>query len=66
MGHQQAPTMSDLLQTPYVLVGSEEEILHQLRANRDRWGITRYTVRTEALDALAPIIHRLRLGAEAR
>ena len=47
MGRQQAPTMSDLVETPYVLVGSEDEILHQLRANRDRWGITRYTVRTE-------------------
>ena len=63
---QPAPTMSDLVETPYVLVGSEDEILHQLRANRDRWGITRYTVRTEALDALAPIIDRLRLEAGAR
>ena len=66
MGQEQAPTMSDLAETPYVLVGSEDEILHQLRANRDRWGITRYTVRTEALDALAPIIDRLRLEGSAR
>lgn len=66
MGHQRAPTMSDLLETPYVLVGSEDEILHQLCSNRDRWGITRYTVRTEALDAVAPIIDRLRLEGGAR
>ena len=66
MGQQQAPTVADLVETPYVLVGSEVEILHQLGANRDRWRITRYTVRTEALDALAPIIDRLRLEAGAR
>jgi probable F420-dependent oxidoreductase len=63
MGEDLAPSLSSLAATPYLLVGTEDEIVRQLHANEDRWGFTRYTVRDEAIDALAPIIERLRAGA---
>jgi probable F420-dependent oxidoreductase len=66
MGNDVAPALSLLLETPYLLVGSESEIVQQLHSSRDRWGITRYTVRDSAIDAMAPIIDRLRSGASSR
>ena len=59
MGAELVPSLSDLLETPYLLVGTEDEILDQLCRQDARWGITRYTVRADAVDALAPIIERL-------
>lgn len=66
MGDDLAPALSVLLETPYLLVGTEDQVLQQLHSNRDRWGMTRYTVRDDAIDALAPIIERLRSGAASR
>jgi probable F420-dependent oxidoreductase len=44
---------------PYVLIGTEDEIVAKVRENRRRWGITRYAVRREALDTLGPLLPRL-------
>lgn len=60
LGEDLAPSMQALADTPFLLIGSDDEVVHQLRTNRDRWGITRYTVRAEAVEPLAPIIERLR------
>lgn len=44
------------LQTPYLLIGTAEEIADQLRASRERWGFSYITVHEPYLSALAPVI----------
>lgn len=44
----------DLAQTPYVLIGSVNQIVEKLYRCRERWGISYFVVR--ALDAFAPVI----------
>ena len=39
------PTVTDLLDCPYVLIGTAAEIAGKLRRLQDRWGFSRYTVR---------------------
>lgn len=51
--------VEELLATPYVLIGTEDEIVAAVDGHRRRWGITRYVVRAEALDALAPVLPRV-------
>ncbi len=45
-----------LLETPYVLIGSQAEIAGQLRANRERWGISYISTFWPNAEALAPVI----------
>jgi probable F420-dependent oxidoreductase len=56
-------TVAQLLATPFVLIGTEDEIVSALAEHRKRWGITRYVVREAALDPLTPIVMRLTSGA---
>jgi probable F420-dependent oxidoreductase len=51
---------SDADESPYVLVGDPDKMVGKLLAGRDRWGITHYTVRAEAMTAFAPVLARLR------
>ncbi|MGC0272940.1 LLM class flavin-dependent oxidoreductase [Pseudactinotalea sp. Z1739] len=44
---------------PYILVGTREQILEQLEATRQRWGITRFVVRAGALEAAADLLAAL-------
>jgi probable F420-dependent oxidoreductase len=53
-------TIDDALATPFLALGTEDEIASQLLASRERWGISYYSVRD--LDAFAPVIARLRLA----
>jgi probable F420-dependent oxidoreductase len=50
---------ADVQAAPYLLVGTEDEIVAKVRENERRWGITRYAVRRPALDALGPLLPRL-------
>jgi probable F420-dependent oxidoreductase len=52
------PSLEDALASPYTLVGTVEDIVKKLIGVRDRWGITRYTVRS--LDPIAEVIVALR------
>jgi probable F420-dependent oxidoreductase len=52
-------TVADVLDSPFVLLGSVDEIVAQLRERRARWGLSYYVVFRPALDALAPIVERL-------
>jgi probable F420-dependent oxidoreductase len=52
-------SVAELRQVPYLLVGTEEEIVAAVAGHRRRWGITRYAVRRNALDLLVPLIPRL-------
>ncbi|WP_433386743.1 LLM class flavin-dependent oxidoreductase [Micromonospora sp. KLBMP9576] len=61
-----APTAADvglsvpeLLATPFVLIGTEDEIVAAVAVHRRRWGITRFVVRADALDPLTPVLPRL-------
>ena len=53
----------ELVQIPYVLVGTVEEVADKILRCRDRWGITYFAVR--ALDDFVPVIERVR-DLEAR
>jgi hypothetical protein len=57
-GRIQGLTVEDALETPFLALGTHDEIAEHLRTCRERWGITYFTVRE--LDAFAPVIARLR------
>lgn len=52
------PTVRDLLDSPYILIGSPQELATKFARLRDRWGFTRYTVRS--LEPLTEILAALR------
>jgi len=52
-------TADEILGSPFVLLGSIDEMLAQLAAQRRRWGFSYYTVFESALDTLAPVVERL-------
>jgi probable F420-dependent oxidoreductase len=51
-------TVGDALSTPFLALGTLDEVADHLRAANERWGISYFVVR-EA-DAFAPVIERLR------
>jgi len=53
-------TVDQLRATPYVLVGTVDEIAAAIAGHEQRWGITRYGVRRTALDRIGPLLERLR------
>lgn len=55
----QAMTADELLQTPFVLLGTIDEMAEQLCRNRERYGFTYYTVHGPYMDTLAPVIERV-------
>ncbi|MPV36375.1 LLM class flavin-dependent oxidoreductase [Georgenia subflava] len=51
---------ADLLTVPYVLAGTEDEIVAAVTEHKRRWGITRYVVRAaDMLDDMATLLPRL-------
>jgi probable F420-dependent oxidoreductase len=53
-------TEAEALTSPYLLIGSVEEIARQVLANRDRYGFTHHTVHGQYREAFAPVIARAR------
>jgi probable F420-dependent oxidoreductase len=53
-------TADDLLAAPYVLFGTVDELVAELRAHQRRWGISRFVVRAGALDDAETLLARLR------
>ena len=51
------PSVLDVIECPYVLVGTADELLDKLRRLQQRWGFTRFTVRT--LEPAAELVGRL-------
>jgi probable F420-dependent oxidoreductase len=49
----------DILSTPYLLVGTVDQIIEKLQAGRERWGFSYYVVFERMLDAFAPVVARL-------
>jgi probable F420-dependent oxidoreductase len=53
-------TAGQILETPFLFVGTIEEMAEQVIRNRDRYGFTYYTVHEPYLDEFAPVIERVR------
>ena len=51
-----AETIAD---SPYMLVGSPEEIATDLHRYRDRWGLSYYTVMADQMEKFAPVVAEL-------
>lgn len=49
----------DVLQAPFVWLGTVEQIAAQIRHHRDRWGIDSYVVRAEAIDHASDVLDAL-------
>jgi probable F420-dependent oxidoreductase len=52
-------SVADILESPFVLLGTVDEIVTQLVARRARWGISYYVVFEPVIDAFAPVVARL-------
>ena len=52
-------TAADIRQSPFVLVGSVEQIVEALQERRERWGISYYVIFERDMDAFAPVVARL-------
>jgi probable F420-dependent oxidoreductase len=55
-------TADEVLETPFLLIGTVPEIAGQLEERRDRFGFTYLTVHDPFMAALAPVIERLGVG----
>ena len=53
-------SVEEALETPYLLIGTIDEIAAQLRRTRERWGYSYVTVHEPYMRAFAPVIERLR------
>ncbi|MGH9919945.1 MAG: TIGR03621 family F420-dependent LLM class oxidoreductase [Nitrososphaerales archaeon] len=49
--------VEDILSTPFLCIGTHEEMANHLRACRERWGISYYT--TREIESFRPVIERL-------
>ena len=52
-------TPDEILQSPYVLIGTVDQIVEDLQAYRDRWGLSYYVVHEPYMDVFAPVVVRL-------
>lgn len=52
-------TVDEALETPYLLIGTVEEMADQLVRHRERYGFSYVTVHEPYMEALAPVIERL-------
>ena len=53
-------SVEEILETPFLLIGTEEQIAEQIRAARERYGFTYFTVHGPFMDVFGPVIERLR------
>lgn len=53
-------SLDELLETPYVLIGTLGEMADQLRAHRRRYGYSHVTVHGPYLETFAPVMSALR------
>lgn len=52
-------TPEEVRETPYLLVGTVDEIIETLLSRRERWGISYVVVFERDMDAFAPVVSRL-------
>ena len=51
---------ASILSSPYVLIGTEDQICATLTERRERWDISYYVFNDDSVDAASPIVARLR------
>jgi probable F420-dependent oxidoreductase len=58
---ERAPELSvdDILATPYLWIGTVESICDKVRAARERWGFSYFTVFQHSLEAATPVVTQL-------
>ena len=49
----------EILQSPYVLIGTVDKLIQDLHARRERWGISFWSCWEEDLEAMAPVVAAL-------
>ncbi|HEU5196427.1 MAG TPA: TIGR03621 family F420-dependent LLM class oxidoreductase [Methylomirabilota bacterium] len=60
LARQWAPLRpTEILDSPFVLLGTVDEIVDTLRRRRERWGLSYYVVMEPALETFAPVVARL-------
>jgi probable F420-dependent oxidoreductase len=52
-------TPEEILRSPYVLIGTIDQMAEDLEARRDRWGISYYVVQEPYVEAFAPVVARI-------
>ena len=52
-------SVEEILEAPYVLIGTVDEMVEALHARRDRWGISYFVTFEPYLETLGPIVARL-------
>jgi hypothetical protein len=50
---------ADILHSPYVLLGTVDQIVEDLQMRRERWGISYYVIFERDMDTFAPVVARL-------
>jgi hypothetical protein len=51
---------ADALDSPHALAGTEAQVIEQLQERRERFGISYVGVGVDAMEAMAPVVARLR------
>ncbi|HEY4043634.1 MAG TPA: LLM class F420-dependent oxidoreductase [Rhodopila sp.] len=49
----------EILQSPYVLIGTADQMVADLQTRRQRWGISYYVIHEPYVDTFAPVVARL-------
>ncbi len=49
----------EILQSPYALIGTVDQLVEDLQSRRERWGISYYVIFEPFMDAFAPVVARL-------
>ncbi len=52
-------SVEEILETPYLLIGTVDEMVDALRERRERWGISYFVTFEPYMETLAPIVARL-------
>ena len=52
-------SVDEILEAPFVLLGTVDEMVETLQARRDRWGISFFVTFEQYLETLAPVVARL-------
>jgi len=55
----------EIFQSPYVLIGTVDQLVEDLQARRQRWGISYYSIFEPYVDAFSPVVARLAAPTKA-
>jgi hypothetical protein len=52
-------SVDEILEAPYALIGSVDEMVESLHARRERWGLSYFVTFEQFLETLAPVVAKL-------